>query len=492
MKKIALIILDWVWINNKTPNENVFYNGKFPTFEYLFKNLKTSLDASWLSVWIPDWQMWNSEVGHMTIWAGKIIRQNTVKIDEMFEKKEFQLWDEFKNGIKNKNVHIITLFWNGWVHSSQNHLTEILKIIPSEININLHLFADGRDLAPKSFLKDFEIFEKDILSQYKNVVVSSISGRYFGMDRDNNWDRIEFSYNEMVYRKNISKLDVKTFIQNGYNQWINDEFIKPTSFFSWKSIQDNESVFFLNFRSDRAKQITKTFVDTDFNEFQTKKFENLYFVTMTKYYDEYVWEIFIEDDKIENVLGFILSQNNKTQLHLAETEKFAHVTKFFNGWVNTKFDKETDILIPSHKVATYDLDPEMSAGEIFQSFQENVLNYDFSVVNFANWDMVGHTWNMDAVVKSIKKIDDIVKELIEFCNRNQIELLITADHWNCEEMGDSLNPKTSHSTNLVPFWYISEWKIIHTKSNWWLYNIAPTVLDIMWINMPDWMEKSLL
>lgn len=542
MKKTLLLILDGVWINDKTLDENPFYCEYLPTFKKLFSWLKTQLEASWRAVWIPDWQIWNSEVWHSTIWAGQIIPQSIVKIDDLFLSWSFAEIESFKNWLKhleenNSNLHLFTLFWNGWVHASSNHLEEILKIIPENIKVSLHLFWDWRDIAPTSMLELYKDFEKNILSKYKNGFVSSIAWRYFAMDRDNNWERVQKSYNQIVKKSlkmspfafkmqkfihfmliklikifpffkqnssilrllkkdfseaNISKISVLDYIENEYKNWKTDEFLTPTFFENWIEVRENDAIFFLNFRSDRAKELTKAFVEKNFSWFERKVLKNLYFATMTKYYKEYDWNFFIKDPEIKNILWEVLQNNWLRQIHLAETEKFAHVTKFFNWWLNNPFEWETDILVPSHKVATYDLDPEMSAWEIYEEFEKNIKNFDFAVINFANWDMVWHTWNMEAVKISLKKLDEILEKIINICDAENISLLITADHWNCEEMWDSLNPKTAHTTNKVPFWYIENKNILDSKSDWWLANIAPTVLKIMWIEIPEIMEESLV
>ncbi len=497
MQKVTLLILDWFGINTKTLDENSITKANSPTFNYLFQNLTTRLDASGRAVWIPDWQMWNSEVGHMAIWAWRIIKQSLVKIDDSFDSGEFQNLENFKawiqNVIKNNSsIHLFTLFWPGWVHAHSNHLEKILKIIPKYINIYLHLFADWRDLEPKSFLWLFQVFKTYILSNYENVFISSISWRYYAMDRDNNWDRIKKAYDEIVYWKNTLDLSVEDYIKQSYENGVYDEFIVPASFTIWKRLNDWDSVFFLNFRSDRAKQLTKVFIDENLLEFDRKEFKNLFFVTMTKYYKEYSWRYFIEDEKIEKCLGEVLQSNNLSQLHIAETEKFAHVTKFFNSWKQIVFEWEQDLLIPSHKVATYDLDPLMSASEIYDAYINNTTKFDFTVVNYANGDMVGHTGNMEASIKSIKKLDEIIANTIKFCDKNDIDLLITSDHWNCEELWTCDNPKTSHTTNKVPFWYVKNRKVIKTADFWWLANIAPTVLEIMWIEKPKEMVDSLI
>ncbi|MDD5769772.1 MAG: 2,3-bisphosphoglycerate-independent phosphoglycerate mutase [Candidatus Gracilibacteria bacterium] len=497
MQKVSLIILDGFGINNKTLEENAIYKADTPNFDKLFLNLYTSLDASGLAVGIPEGQMGNSEVGHMTIGAGKVIKQNLVKINESFKNNDFEKIQAFRDGIINaKNntgvIHLLTLFGSGGVHSDQNHLIEILKIIPENLQISLHLFGDGRDLEPNSMLGLLEDFEKNILSNYKNVIISSISGRYFAMDRDNNWDRIKKAYDTIVFGENKTSLKPLEFVKNNYENNVFDEFLPPTFFECGAEINNFDSVFFLNFRSDRARELTQALIEKSFSEFKTKSLVNIFFVSMTKYYKEYDGNYFIIDEKVENCLGEVLQNNNLTQLHIAETEKFAHVTKFFNGGKQIVFEKELDILISSHKVATYDLDPEMSAGEIWGEFEKNANNLDFTVVNFANGDMVGHTGSLEASIKAVEKLDEIVGKLIDFCDKNDIDLLITADHGNCEEMGTLANPKTSHTTNFVPFWYIKNREVLPTKQTGGLSNIAPTILKLMGIENKFGMDESLI
>jgi 2,3-bisphosphoglycerate-independent phosphoglycerate mutase len=268
--------------------------------------------------------------------------------------------------------------------------------------------------------------------------------------------------------------------------------LEPVNF-TWNIINDSDVLFHLNYRSDRAVQLTKAFFKENL-DFEKKEIWNLYICTMTKYYKEYKWNIFIKQNEILNTLWEVLSKNNISQLHLAETEKFAHVTKFFNWWKQIVYNWENDILIPSPKVLTYDLKPEMSAYEIFETYKKEYNNYDFTVINFANWDMVGHTGNMKATIKTVETLDKIVWNLIKLSKENNIDYYITADHWNCETMIDkNWEVVTSHTTNKVPFWYINNWKNIELKSKTWtLADIAPTILNNFWIEIPKEMSGNVL
>ncbi len=497
MRKVSLIILDGVGINEKNPEENSITQAHTPKLDKLFSNLSTRLDASGRAVGLPEGQMGNSEVGHITIGAWKIIMQNIIKIDDIFTNKEFEKIEAFKKGIQRVRerktpLHIMTIFWPWWLHSHTRHLESILAIIPQDITISLHLFSDGRDVGPKSMIELFTHFKEKTLSKYPNIIISSLGGRYWGMDRDNNWERVKKWYDSIVFGANETSLSLEEYLEKSYEKWVDDEFIEPCFFAWWKKVQDSDTLFFLNFRSDRARQITKAFVEIEFDNFERKVFSDLYFVAMTKYYKEYAGDVLVIDDEPTNILGEILERNRLTQLHIGETEKFAHVTKFFNGGKMVVFEWEKDILIPSHKVSTYDLDPKMSASEIYDEYEKNTLDFDFSVVNIANGDMVGHTAVMEAGIQAMQEVDKIVGKIMDFCKTHDIDLLISADHGNCEEIGSSESPKTAHTTNDVPFWYIKNGEVIKTKSYGWLSNIAPTILEIMWVEKPEWMEESLL
>ncbi len=500
---MVLVILDWFGINQKSPQENAITQAKSPTFQKLFESNHASLWAHWKFVWVPDSLMWNSEIWHLTIWSGRIIKQSIVKIQDMFDNWEFQKIKIFKKWIEHcqknwSNLHLLQIFGPGWVHWSDSHLKKMLDIIPNDIPVLLHLFGDWRDLEPNSMLELMKDFEK-YLERYPNVKISSLAGRYYGMDRDNNRDRVQKSYDEIIFGENETSDTPSEYIAKSYENGFTDEFIKPVSFMWMDKIWDWDSVFFLNFRSDRARQMTQAIehslnVDKKNNTFNfiTKNIENVFFASMTRYYPDYKLNVFVENDDIKNTLWEVISSKELRQLHLAETEKFAHVTKFFNWDKQIVYDGEKDILVPSHKVATYDLDPEMSAQEIYDQFEMNARDYDFVIINFANWDMVGHTWIMDAAIKAVEKLDEITDKIINFCNKNDLELLITADHGNCEEMWSLESPKTAHTLNLVPFRYISKWTVQSTEKTWWLADIAPTILKIMWIEIPKEMTGQSL
>lgn len=489
MKKVSLIILDWFGINEATPEENSITQAENrPNFSKLFAfPWYTRLKASWRDVWIVDGFMWGSEVWHLTIWAGKIVKQNILEINDLLDNGEFEKLPEFTEMIDYlrkswKSLHIAGLLGTPWVHSYQPHLYWLLKIIPSEINVYLHLFTDWRD-SPRTESVNYLQELIDFISDKKNVKISSISGRYFAMDRDNNWERIQKSYDAILGKIEKSDKDPVAYLKQSYSDKVFDEFIEPIYFVSGKAFESGDVFLHYNYRSDRATQLTKI-IEKDFWS------ENIY--TMTKYYNEFAWKYFIKKQKVENTLWEIISEKWLSQLHIAETEKFAHVTKFFNWWAQIVYPWEKDILVASHKVATYDMDPEMSADEIFAEYEKNAKDFDFTVVNYANGDMVGHTWCLVCTSTSIEKLDEIIWKTIDYCAENNIDLFITADHWNCEVMWTPQDPCTSHTTNEVPFWYIKDGEVVKTKPNWWLSNVAPTILEIMWITKASDMKESLL
>jgi 2,3-bisphosphoglycerate-independent phosphoglycerate mutase len=475
IKKCALIIFDWLWLSDVAPSQNALLKARTPCFDSLLKkNNYSQLHASWESVGIIKWQIWNSEVWHLTIWSWRITKQSIQEINELFEAKLFKKNNTFIQAMKHQNeynssVHILWIIWNSWVHGTSRHLTEIIKDIPENIKIYYHLFTDGRDSSFKNGLDDVKIFT-DISKKYKNVAVASVSGRYYAMDRDNNWERIQQCYSVLSSVANTTHLSPCEYIEQSYEKNIFDEFINPVLFTKKWTIKEKDVVFFMNFRSDRARQLSQIII---------KNYCSIFFVSMTKYYSEYSWKVFITKNILEDTLPEILSNNRATQLHIAETEKYAHVTKFFSWWVHKIFPGQKDILIPSLKVKTYDLAPKMSAWEIWNTFETHAKNYNFTVVNFANPDMLGHTGSLHATVLSIEYLDSVLSKLVKYSKKHNIELLITSDHGNCEKMWSKKMPHTAHTDNLVPCLYVSQGKSLPLEKKWWLKDIAPTITQIM-------------
>ena len=499
-KKVALIVLDWFGLTEKDPDRNAIVQANTPTFDYLFSKSYGRLNASWRAVGLPDGQMWNSEVWHTTLWTWRIIKQSLVEISDLFDEWKFSDLEPFKKGIDHirenwSSLHLLWLFGPGWVHSIDTHMLNMIKIIPSDINVYIHFFLDGRDVPPQSaawFMQDFEEFLKD----YPNVKISTLWWRYWGMDRDNNWDRVQKAYDEIVFQQTQTSDAPTEYIKKRYEAWETDEFLAPVSFLWAKSIEDGDTVFYLNFRADRARQMTQALLVSQNLEkgklyekwnsaFITKSMPNLYFVAMTKYYKEYDWPTFLIQKDIKNTLSEVLSNNDLRQFHLAETEKFAHVTKFFNAEKEIVYDWQKNTIIPSHKVATYDLDPAMSANEILTTLLSESKNFEAFIVNFAYGDMVWHTWILPAAMKAVETLDEVTAKLLQWSKDEDIDILLTADHGNCEEMGPEAAPKTSHTTNLVPFWYIHQGEPQNNiEKSGWLSDLAPTMLNLFWIAVP--------
>ena len=342
-------------------------------------------------------------------------------------------------------------------------------------------------------MKEFEAF----LASYPHIKIASLGGRYFGMDRDNNRERVQKAYDEIVFQQTQTSDTASEYIAKQYEAGKTDEFLPPVSFVGGEPISDGDAVFYYNFRTDRGRELTQAFMVSQFPEkattyhqwtkdFITKPLNNIYLATMTQYYPEYDGIIFVKKEDITHTLSEVLSQHEIRQLHLAETEKYIYVTKNFNAEKDIVYDGQKNILIPSHKVATFDLDPEMSAQEIMDTFKTEVQSFDFFIINFANGDMVGHTGVMPATLKMVEKLDDIVQQIISLSKTFDVDILLTADHGNCEEMGSAEFPKTSHTTNPVPFWYIRQGEVQENiKITGGLSDFAPTVLALYGIKKPE-------
>jgi 2,3-bisphosphoglycerate-independent phosphoglycerate mutase len=418
----------------------------------------------------------------------------------MFADGAFAKVPAFQEGIahvreQHSSLHLLGLFSTGGVHTTLHHLEELIKIIPNDIQTFLHLFTDGRDMPPQSALELMQAFET-FLQAFPYIKIASIGGRYFGMDRDNNRERVQKAYDEVVFQQTQTSDTPSTYLKKQYEAGKTDEFLPPVSFVEGEAIGDGDAVFYYNFRTDRGRELTQALMISQFPEkadlypqwtgnFMTKPLHKVYMATMTRYYKEYDGAIFLEKKEIVHTLSEMLAQHELRQLHLAETEKYAHVTKFFNAEKDVVYDGQKNILIPSHKVATYDLDPEMSAQEIMDIFKKEVQHFDFFIINFANGDMVGHTGIMPAALKMMSKLDDIAQQLIKLSKDFDVDILLTADHGNCEEMGTPELPKTSHTTNPVPFWYIKAGEVQgNIKEKGALYDFAPTILALFGIEKP--------
>ena len=493
----VLCIMDGVGIRD-TEYGNAVKMAKKPNLDYLIKNYPHSkLEASGELVGLPAGQMGNSEVGHTNIGAGRIVYQplqlitNQIKNGEFFQNKN--LLETIKHVKDNhSNLHICGLLSDGGIHSHINHLFGLIDLCKKEgiSNVYYHVFLDGRDTLPNICLKYLdELSEK--IKETSVGSIASISGRYYAMDRDNRWDRVKKAYDVMVTGTGIECNSYKDVIEKNYNEGIFDEFIVPTIIDKNGMIKDNDGLIAFNFRPDRLREIFKAITNPDFSDFEHKNLKNIKLTTMMPVSDEVICNNAFELQKLDNTLGEYLSKIHKTQLRIAETEKYAHVTYFFDGGVEKDLDGCKRILVNSPKVATYDLKPEMSAYEVTDKLMKELDNHlDVVILNFANGDMVGHTGNLDAAIKAVETVDDCIGKIYKKVEEIGGTLIVTADHGNSEVMiDDNGNVITSHTTNKVPF-------IITNKSikleDGKLADIAPTMLYLLGLDIPKEMTGKCL
>ncbi len=489
VKKVILIITDGIGFNSSCKH-NAFCDASKPTYSYLFDSIPHSLvKTSGFAVGLPKGQMGNSEVGHMSIGSGRILYQNLVKINKAIKDETLAKNHALNNLLKKSNViHLIGLISNGGVHSHINHTLSLAKIAKQNgKKVYIHMITDGRDVDPKSatsFLSMIEAICDD------DIVLATISGRYYTMDRDNRWDRVEKGYRAIVEAIPKTKMTPKEYLLESYEKNITDEFIEPIAFGNYKGIKDNDGVLFTNFRNDRAREISKAIGSKEFNEFKKANLD-INIATMTEYDKSYPFEILFKSEKLKNILGEVISNHNLTQFHTAETEKYAHVTFFFNGGVEEPFVNETRVLIPSPKVSTYDLKPEMSAKEVGKTVLKAMeQEYDFIVVNFANGDMVGHTGVYEAGIKAVECVDFEIGKILEKSKEKDYSMVIVSDHGNVEMMKDEKGNILTNHTTFDVFCFVID-KNVKKIKNGGLSNIAPTVLKLMGIKIPKEMDEAL-
>ncbi|MFT5450651.1 MAG: 2,3-bisphosphoglycerate-independent phosphoglycerate mutase [Enterobacterales bacterium] len=502
-KPLALIILDG-WGYSEDPKDNAILNAKTPNMDRLWKDDCHSLvSGSGIDVGLPDGQMGNSEVGHLNLGAGRVVYQDFTRISKALDDKEFQANPALINAINEVNtkqsaLHIMGLLSDGGVHSHESHIHGMIEMAAEQgvKKIYLHGFLDGRDTAPRSALSFIEKVEAVFTKLGRGKLVS-IVGRYYAMDRDNRWDRVEKAYNllsgsESEYNANSASEG----LEDAYGRGENDEFVAPTTIGDPVKVEDDDAIIFMNFRADRAREISRAFVENDFDGFIRKQRPKLVdFVMLTSYADSIEASVAFSKLKIPNVLGEYLQNKKLRQLRIAETEKYAHVTFFFSGGVEQPYEGEDRILIPSPDVATYDLQPEMNAPLLTEKFVTAIESkqYDLIVCNFANPDMVGHTGNFPAAVKAIEALDICVGKLITALDEAGAECIITADHGNAEKMTDHISGQahTAHTSGPVPFIYHGrEADMKHTDGT--LSDIAPTLLYLMGQDIPKEMTGRVL
>ena len=498
-KKALLMILDGWGIGNKG-KADVIYNTPTPYWDYLINTYPNSqLQASGENVGLPDGQMGNSEVGHLNIGAGRVVYQDLVKINKACQDNSIMQNKEVVSAFtyakeNGKNVHIMGLTSNGGVHSSFDHLFKLCEIAQAYgiENTFIHCFMDGRDTDPKSG-KGF-IEQLDAHTQKTAGKIATIIGRYYAMDRDKRWERVKEAYDLLVKGIGAEATDMVQAVQDSYDAGVTDEFIKPIKNSAVDArIQEGDVVIFFNYRNDRAKELTIVLTQQDMPDAGMSTIKDLQYYCMTPYDASFTGvHILFDKENVQNTLGEFLSNQGKTQLHIAETEKYAHVTFFFNGGRETPYDGEERILINSPKVATYDLKPEMSAYEVKDALVEAIgtQKFDFIVVNYANGDMVGHTGVYEAIEKAVVAVDACVNATVEAAKANGYEVIIIADHGNADNAvnGDG-TPNTAHSLNPVPCVYVTENKEA-TIADGILADVAPTILHIMELEQPVEMTGS--
>jgi len=504
MNKAALIILDG-WGLAPFSKGNAIANAHTPFMDTIMKQYPHSqLLTSGEDVGLPLGQMGNSEVGHLNLGAGRIVWQQLANINKAVREKTIDQMPALVKAIKtakenNVAFHLIGLVSDGGVHSHIEHLKHLCSIA-SEAELNkvfIHAFTDGRDTDPKGGIKYLEDLQKHLDKSCGKI--ATVTGRYYAMDRDKRWERVKIAYDALVNGLGTNSTNWKKGILNSYDVNITDEFIQPIIVVDSKnqpigSIQENDVVICFNFRTDRCREITQVLTQSDMPEFYMKKL-NLHYVTMTRYDENFKGlSVIYEKDNLRLTMGEVLEQNNRTQLRIAETEKYPHVTFFFNGGRELPFNGEQRIMISSPKVATYDLQPEMSAYEVkdavIKVIEENKT--DFICLNFANVDMVGHTGNFKAAMKAVETVDSCLKEVVEAGKEKGITFIIIADHGNADKMiNEDGSPNTAHTTNPVPCVLITEDKSLKIKDGR-LADVAPTLLHIMKVSIPLEMDGQVL
>ena len=487
--KALLIITDGIGYK---PNAkcNAFEAAKKPTYDKLFATVPHVLTKTHgLSVGLPEGQMGNSEVGHMTIGSGRVLYQDLVKISLALEDGSLAnneaLQDLFA---KSDTIHLVGLMSDGGVHSHINHAIGLAKITKQAgKKVWLHLITDGRDVSPTSAPEYIEQIEA---ITDEDVRIATVGGRFYTMDRDNRWDRIEKGYRVIAEATPKTSLDPASYIKQSYENGITDEFIEPVAFEGYEGMQDDDGVLFTNFRADRMRQIVAALGSKDFDKFERKPLK-VHITTMTEYDKSFPYPVLFRKEAPKQTLAEVIAKHGLSQFHTAETEKYAHVTFFFNGGIEEPYPKESRLLVPSPDVKTYDLKPEMSAPQVGEAVRAAIDEaYDFIVVNFANGDMVGHTGNFEAAVKAVEAIDKELGLIWQKAKAKGYGIVLTSDHGNCEQMCSGEGKMlTNHTVGEV--WTFVDTEGVERIKEGGLNNIAPTILKIMGLEIPEVMDEAL-
>jgi 2,3-bisphosphoglycerate-independent phosphoglycerate mutase len=490
------------WGLGKVKSSDAIQHAKTPFVSSLYaKYPNTTLVTCGEDVGLPEGQMGNSEVGHLNLGAGRIVYQELQRINVAIKTGEFAANATLLAAIdfakqNNKPLHLIGLVSDGGVHSHTSHLKALTSLCAAQglSNVLIHAFTDGRDTDPKSGLGFLSDLQNHL--EKSTGTIASVTGRYYAMDRDKRWERVKLAYDGMVNGTGLKATDILGAVKKSYEEGVTDEFIKPiiNSNIQNTSIKDGDVVICFNFRTDRCREITQVLTQTDFPDFGMKKLD-LHYTTITQYDQTYKnVHVVFENDDLKNTLGEILEQHNKTQIRIAETEKYPHVSFFFSGGREKEFAGERRIMVQSPKVATYDLQPEMSAYEVADAIVKEIENdpTDFICLNFANADMVGHTGVWEAVIKAVETVDTCVEKVVTAALQQDYAVFILADHGNADyEINEDGTPNTAHTLNLVPFFIVDkEWK--GNIKNGKLGDIAPTILTMMQLPLPKEMTGNIL
>lgn len=499
-KPLVLIILDGFG-HSESHHDNAVYSARKPVLDRLTATVPNGLiSGSGMDVGLPDGQMGNSEVGHMNLGAGRVVYQDFTRVTKAIRDGEF-----FENPTicaavdkavaAGKAVHFMGLLSDGGVHSHQDHLVAMAELAfkRGADKIYLHAFLDGRDTPPKSAQSSIELLDVTFAALGKGRIASLV-GRYFAMDRDNRWDRVAQAYNLIVDgQAEFNAATAQEGLEAAYARGESDEFVKATTIGEPVKVEDGDAVVFMNFRADRARELSRVFVEDGFKEFERARQPKVQYVGLTQYAASIPAPAAFAAGSLDNVLGDYLAKNGKTQLRIAETEKYAHVTFFFSGGREEPFPGEERILIPSPKVATYDLQPEMSAPQVTDKIVDAIdhQRYDVIVVNYANGDMVGHSGNLEAAIKAVECLDQCVGRIVDALEKVGGEALITADHGNCEQMSDESTGQahTAHTTEPVPFIYVGK-RDFKVRNGGVLADVAPTMLMLMGLEKPKEMTGT--
>jgi len=489
-KKAILVITDGIGYSDKTEH-NAFYHATKPTYDKLFKETPHSLiDTFGLSVGLPEGQMGNSEVGHMSIGSGRVLYQDLVKISLALNEKNLESNPELQKLFTTSDrLHLIGLMSDGGVHSHIDHFMGLADIAAKNgKKVFLHLITDGRDVSPTSAQKYLEIVKNHL---NENISIATISGRFYSMDRDNRWERIKRGFDAIVNAEPKTAFNPEAYIGHSYSLGETDEFVEPVAFDGYEGMVEGDSVLTINFRSDRMREMVTALGVKDFSGFSRDDL-NLNLATITEYDKSFPYSVLFRKDVPKNTLAEVIANAGLKQLHTAETEKYAHVTFFLNGGIDEPYQNETRVLIPSPDVKTYDMKPEMSCDAVGSAVLDAMQSdYDFIVVNFANGDMVGHTGDFEAAKEAVNAVDTQLGKIVQKAKELDYALVITSDHGNCEEMkDDSGNTLTNHTVGKV--WCFIEADGVSKVEAGALNNIAPTVLKLMGLDIPSEMDHSLV